>query len=202
MTEKREGETKTLGQAIDEIIQALQSLDSGSRVTAIKAACEHLSISLIDKPKIEHVTEKVQQSITPSISKPIDIKSLKEQKRPSSAIEMAALVAFYLSEQATGSDRKNEVDVDDMIKYFKQAGFTLPKKPQFLLVNAKNAGYLDSAGSGKYKLNPVGYNLVAHNLPRSQSDSPIKIKKAKKRTAKSKPEKSSLKSDKKAKNIS
>jgi hypothetical protein len=87
--------------------------------------------------------------------------------------------------------------VDDMIKYFKQAGFTLPKKPQFLLVNAKNAGYFDSAGTGKYRLNPVGYNLVAHNLPRSQSESQIKIKKAKKKkiTAKSKSSRSSSKSN-------
>lgn len=170
MTEKKEGTTKTLGQAIDEIIQALQSLDQSSQVTAIKATCEHLNISLIEKPKGEHVTETVHKPATPTISRPIDIKNLKEQKRPSSALEMAALVAFYLSEHASEADQKNEVDVDDMTKYFKQAGFKLPQKPQFLLVNAKNAGYFDSVGGGKYKLNPVGYNLVAHNLPRTQSE--------------------------------
>ncbi|MBM3436962.1 MAG: hypothetical protein FJY07_12185 [Bacteroidetes bacterium] len=56
MTEEKEGITKTLGEAIDEIAQALQSLDQSSRVTAIKAACEHLHISF-EKPKAEHVTE-------------------------------------------------------------------------------------------------------------------------------------------------
>jgi hypothetical protein len=29
-----------------------------------------------------------------------------------------------------------------------------------ILVNAKNAGYLDSTGAGGYRLNPVGYNLA------------------------------------------
>ncbi|OGW16175.1 MAG: hypothetical protein A2035_03150 [Nitrospirae bacterium GWA2_42_11] len=188
MTEKKEGVTKTLGQAIDEIIQALQSLEQSSRVTAIKATCEHLNISLIEESKIEHHIETSHRPAMPTTSKTIDIKTLKEQKKPSSAIEMAALVAFYLSEHASEIDRKDEVDVDDMVKYFKQSGFKLPQRPKVLLVNAKNAGYFDSAGGGKYKLNPVGYNLVAHNLPRSQSESPIKGTRAKKRKTKSKPE--------------
>lgn len=33
------------------------------------------------------------------------------------------------------------------------------------LTNAKNAGYLDAAGDGKYKLSSVGENLVAITLP-------------------------------------
>ena len=183
--EKKEGIAKTLGEAIDEIVQALQSLDQSSRVTAIKAACDHLHISF-EKQNVEHVTETVHQSVTPTISKPVDIKSLKEQKRPASAIEMAALVAFYLSEHAPETDRKNEVDVDDMVKYFKQAVFSLPKRPKTLLVNVKNAGYVESVGSGKYKLNPVGYNLVAHNLPRSQSETVTKSKRSKKKSSKRK----------------
>ncbi len=186
MTEQQKEIIKTLGQAIDEIIQALESLDQGKRVTAIKAACENLSIPLSESPKVEHITETVHASTIEHVDetiKQIDIKSLKEQKKPSSAIEMAALVAFYLSEQASETERKSEVNVDDMTKYFKQASFTLPKKPQFLLVNAKNAGYFDSARSGKYKLNPVGYNLVAHNLPREQA---IKVRRNKKRRSQTK----------------
>ena len=44
------------------------------------------------------------------------------------------------------------------------AGFRLPADASFTLVNAKNAGYLDTAGSGQYTLNPVGYNLVVHRM--------------------------------------
>ena len=87
-------------------------------------------------------------------------------KRPSSANGMAAIVAFYLSELVPEGERKLEVQAEDMKKYFKQAVFPLPKQPRMLLPNAKNSGYFDTSGGG-YKLNPVGYNLVAHNLPRT-----------------------------------
>jgi Transmembrane secretion effector len=33
------------------------------------------------------------------------------------------------------------------------------------LTNAKNAGYLNALERGRFKLNPVGHNLVAHKLP-------------------------------------
>jgi hypothetical protein len=33
------------------------------------------------------------------------------------------------------------------------------------LTNAKNAGYLDAVGNGKFKLSSVGENLVAITLP-------------------------------------
>jgi hypothetical protein len=36
------------------------------------------------------------------------------------------------------------------------------------LVNAKDAGYLEALGDGNYRLNPVGYNLIAHVLGRGE----------------------------------
>lgn len=181
--EKETDVKKTLGQAIDEIIRALQHLDQNSRITAIHAACEHLSLPLTGK-----TIEESAISEPPDLGggKPIlmDIKSLKEQKKPSSANEMAAVVAFYLSELVPVQERKTEVEIDDMVKFFKQATFPLPRIPKVLLQNAKNAGYFDFIGSGKYKLNPVGYNLVAHNLPRSQSNITTKHRKSKKQPKK------------------
>lgn len=93
-----------------------------------------------------------------------DIRSLKEAKSPRSANEMAALVAYYVSEIAPEGERRNAITKADIEKYFKSASFRLPADASFTLVNAKNAGYLDSIGSGQYKLNPVGYNLVAHRM--------------------------------------
>src|SRR6185312_3929033 len=93
-----------------------------------------------------------------------DIRSLKEAKNPKSANEMAALVAYYVSELAPASERQNAITKADIEKYFKSAGFRLPADAAFTLVNAKDAGYLDRIGSGQYKLNPVGYNLVAHRM--------------------------------------
>jgi len=162
MTGTETESAKTLGQAIDEITSILKALDPNSRTIIIRTICDHLDIPFIEKDQSKPVREESHVSRGPS-----DIRSFKEEKNPSSANEMAAVVAFYLSELAPEQNRKTDVDVEDIIQYFKQASFPLPRVTQQLLVNAKNAGYFDSIGSGKYKLNPVGYNLVAHKLPRS-----------------------------------
>ncbi len=78
---------------------------------------------------------------------------------------MACLVAFYLQEHAPEPDKKTTVTTQDLEKYFKHGGFKLPMKLNQVLVDAKAAGYFDSAGRGEYRLNAVGYNLVAHSLP-------------------------------------
>jgi len=112
-----------------------------------------------------------------------DIRSLTKEKAPRSANEMAALVAYYLTELAPGSYRRQSISADDIKTYFKQAQFRLPSSAKMTLVNAKNAGYLESSGTGQYRLNPVGYNLVVHGLPSEASGkqgvSPKKRKKKK-----------------------
>lgn len=85
---------------------------------------------------------------------------------------MAALVAYYVSELAPAGDRRNEINKADIERYFKSAGFGLPADASFTLVHAKNAGYLDSTGTGPYKLNPVGYNLVVHRMGAREKKEP------------------------------
>lgn len=100
----------------------------------------------------------------------LDIRSLKEQKSPASASQMACVVAYYLQELAPENERKETVNAKDLQKYFKQAKFRLPRTIQQLLPDSRAAGYFDSAtGKGEYALNAVGYNLVAHNLPKATS---------------------------------
>lgn len=99
------------------------------------------------------------------IHKEVHIKDLKDEKKPRSAVEMAVLVAYYLSQRAREKDRKNFVTVKDLEMYFKIAGFRLPTQMHYTAFSAIKGGYLDSAGTGKYKLNPVGYNLVTHSMP-------------------------------------
>jgi hypothetical protein len=111
----------------------------------------------------------VSDSLSLSANRPTDIRSLTKQKAPRSANEMAALVAYYLSELAPEPYRKATIGAEDIKAYFKQAPFKLPQSAQQTLVNAKNSGYLESAGTGQYKLNPVGYNLVVHSLPAASS---------------------------------
>jgi hypothetical protein len=165
---KSDEKPKSLGEAIDEIINALAGLSESARRTAIRAASEHLNVQVNSESVSATIEDMPSVLEQPRLSqtRSVDIRTFKEEKQPSSAMEMAATVAYYLSELAPLPERKSEVQVEDMLKYFKQASFPLPKSPQFLLVNAKNAGYFDSIGGGNYKLNTVGYNLVAHNLPR------------------------------------
>ena len=65
---------------------------------------------------------------------------------------------------------------------------TQPRQWIMTLNNARNAGYLDSAGNGKFKLSSVGENLVAITLPSNggaaQSKSNTSKKKPKKKSSK------------------
>lgn len=170
---------KTIGQAIDAIIEALQDLDTPSRVSAIRAACDHLSVELPSTFEKQGDPVKGDTSSQGNNRGYTDIRALKEAKKPASVNEMAAIVAYYLQEIASSAEHQTSVGISDMEKYFKQANFPLPKVVPMILNNAKKAGYFESEGSGKFRLNPVGYNLVAHNLPRDsgQATAPYKARK-------------------------
>lgn len=167
----------TLGQAIDTIIAALTNLDENERRIAISATCSHMNIMLSEKgagSQLVMPSSSEKSSVTETLSatvreqqqqKKIDIRSLKEEKQPSSAQQMACIVAYYLQEHATDSNRKEMISTKDVEKYFKQASFKLPKNLNRILVDAKNSGYFESVGRAQYKLTPVGYNLVVHGLP-------------------------------------
>ena len=166
MSKSKETVGKEL-KAIEEVIRSLSDLDPEAINRVLKYSLDRLGVSF----SIPLATSDRKKESTPSLkdnNSVQDIFSLKELKRPSKAIEMAALVGYYLSECAPQEDRKSEFGVIDAQKYFKQAKFKLPPKISLTLNNAKNSGYLDSAGHGKFKLNPVGYNLVVHNLPSSK----------------------------------
>ena len=161
--------------AINAVVTALTPLTEEQRLRALEYVLRRFNASALQPsapvtppsmipplapPPARHAIEPH----TPAPEAIHDIRTLKEAKEPKSAIEMAALVAYYVSELAPDGDRKNEITKSDLERYFKSAGFNLPADGGFTLVNAKNAGYLDSAGTGQYKLNPVGYNLVAHRM--------------------------------------
>src|SRR5438093_12654564 len=146
----------TLGQAIDQIISALEQLDETTRSTAIQAACTHLGLE--GTPAIAPVAAHSPLPATPAATAPlphdslhrgvperkVDIRSLKDEKQPSSAKQMACVVAFYLRELAPETERKDTVSTKDLEKHFKQAGFKLPTKVEQVLVDAKRSGYFES----------------------------------------------------------
>lgn len=165
---------KSLGKAIDEIVNALKGLNDASRLVALKAASDYLGLTAPAVLPPPSISAQIPNPVVPGQLPPAitDIKSLKESKKPASAIEMACIVGFYLQELAPPSERKTNITVSEIDKYFRQAGYPLPKVQRQLLPDAKTSGYFDSPSRGVYKLNAVGYNLVAHRLPRGAGESP------------------------------
>lgn len=162
--------------AINQVVVALNPLTEEQRTRALEyvarrfnfVTCEPAPSPVVaaqlgaTEPAVHQ--QKAAQLLGPKGALIQDIRTLKETKLPKSANEMAALVAYYVSELAPNNERKKEIGKTDIERHFKAAGFRLPADAAFTLVNAKNAGYLDSAGGGQYTLNPVGYNLVVHRM--------------------------------------
>jgi hypothetical protein len=165
--------------AIRAVLSALVPLKREGRNRVLEYVLGRLGMAwpVIQQPPVGSFTADavlrkpvdVSDSLSAPQSHPNDIRSLTKEKSPRSANEMAALVAYYLSELAPQPYRKSAITADDIKSYFKQALFKLPQSPQMTLINAKNSGYLESAGTGQYRLNPVGYNLVVHSLPAGSS---------------------------------
>jgi hypothetical protein len=161
---------KSLGEALDAVIEALEGLNDQDRAIAMRAAYEHFGITAPFTAEGLVTSTQLDATSIPQLQKQvIDIRTLKEMKNPSSAIEMACVVAYYLENHAPPQEQRMEIKTKDIETYFVQADFPPPKVPKQVLVDAKAAGYFYSAGRGSYKLNPVGHNLVAHSLPRTKA---------------------------------
>jgi hypothetical protein len=160
-------------QAIEQVIGALDPLDQEARARVLDYTFKRLGMeerpsAQLSEPSPAPVSDApTSEPIVSSPSPRHDIRSLREQKQPKSANEMAAVVAYYLADLAPPDERKKEIGTADIEKYFKQAGHPLPQAIEKTLRNAAHAGYFDSAARGLYSLNPVGHNLVAHGLPRA-----------------------------------
>ncbi len=157
-------------EAIGSIISLLEPLSEDQRGRVLEYVLKRLEMAAVRAPvaapqPIAGTAQSASQPIT-------DIRTLTAEKQPRSANEMAALVAYYVSEMAPENDRSDTVSAEIIRKYFKMAAFPLPSALRNVLPNAAAAGYLESAGRGEYRLNPVGYNLVVHRLPRAGSQGP------------------------------
>jgi hypothetical protein len=158
--------------AMNVLVKALDPLDDDARARVLDYTLKRLgmrevvSSSSLATPTLSEVIEQLPVAFAPAAAV-VDIRTLREQKAPSSANEMAAVVAYYLAETAPADQRTETVTTPDIERLFKQAGYPLPSRIGNTLPNAAAAGYFDSTGRGEYKLNPVGFNLVTQNLPRT-----------------------------------
>jgi hypothetical protein len=157
--------------ALQVVIDALEPLDDEARGRVLEYTLKRLgmrdlstSSAAATPPQQE---EPVAATSSQPSSQPADIRSLREAKQPKSAVEMAAVVAYYLSEGASAEERRDSVTTADIEKYFKQAQYRLPQRMDMTLHNGVAAGYFDRTGRGEFRLNPVGFNLVTHTLPRA-----------------------------------
>jgi len=161
-------------EAIRTVSSALQPLDDLGKQRVIDYVLKRFGLmasQLMPPIQVPSIPKSAQDFLAEtSLSEITHIRQLKELKKPKTAIEMAALVAYFLSDLAPQNERKSTVTTKDMETYFKIANYRLPTALQQLLGNAKNAGYFDLVRTGEYKLNAVGYNLVVHNLPRGELD--------------------------------
>jgi hypothetical protein len=166
--------------AMDAIVDALKPLTEEERRRVLEYVLGRFGAVPIQQTVQPYAASGAAVAVSPGASTAHgalagavhDIRTLKESKSPRSANEMAALVAFYVSELAPAGERKSTITKGDIERYFRSANFSLPADAAFTLVNAKNAGYLDNAGGGQYKLNPVGYNLVAHRMGTGEKKEP------------------------------
>ena len=175
-------------EAIRGILSALSPLSEQARTSVLDYVTKRLGLPTRPRDSDPSVTQGIDPPVLTeahtSSSAHIHIKTLKEQKKPRSANEMAALVAYYLSSLAPPDKRKNTVNQKDIETYFKIAEFPLPNQIRVTLANAKTAGYFDASGSGEYKLNAVGHNLVVHSMPRGGATKGKKKKTRKRAKAK------------------
>jgi hypothetical protein len=165
--------------AMATLLSVLEPLSEAARLNVIEYVFKRLGIQLpstsappnVQSPTRAHEPPPADDQSPTKLQFVTDIRALKDQKRPSTASEMVALTAYYLEHLAPPEERRPYITAADIKPYFLQADFPLPQtEPNMTLVNAKNAGYLDSTSRGQYKLNPVGHNLIAHRLPSSSSE--------------------------------
>jgi hypothetical protein len=100
-----------------------------------------------------------------------DIKQFTAVKAPKSDQQFAAVAAYFYRFEASESARRDAIDANTLKEAARLAGRRQAKNWSFTLTNAKNSGYLDSAGAGQYRINSVGENLVAIALPGDDSQS-------------------------------
>lgn len=159
--------------AISSIIDLLKPLDATERSRVLEYVLKRLDMGAVqavstDVPEIGSTSGRAIAG--PFIT---DVRSLAAEKQPRSANEMVALIAYYLSELAPENERSDTVNVNTIKRYFKMAAFPMPRVPKNALTNAAQAGYLENVSRGEYRLNPVGYNLIVHGLPRSSGSAPV-----------------------------
>jgi hypothetical protein len=170
MSSPSEHATKTPLDAAQKIVVELIGMKPEHQSLALKFAMETLGLQLpaaltpsVMAPVQAH--QPISSHVASSAEHSTDIRSFTAMKAPKSDQQFTAVVAYFYQFEARADDRKEEIDANVMKEAARLAGRPQVERWNMTLTNAKNAGYLDAAGSGKFKLSSVGENLVAITLP-------------------------------------
>lgn len=185
--------TKSPLDAAQKIVAELDGMTKEHQTLAVKFAVEtlglHAPAAQMAPPSAPPSVASFPATIpSPGGAHSTDIKAFTEMKSPKSDQQFAAVVAYFYQFEAPPDQRKDAIDVETIKNAARLAGRGHPPKWIYTLTNAKNAGYLDSAGNGQFKLSSVGENLVAINLP-GNAASPPRAASGGKKKKKAKPKK-------------
>jgi hypothetical protein len=156
-------------EAVRSVADTLQPFSNEDRERIIRWAREKLG--MVSAPlavgKPSQPAEPADGAATPTET-PVggtDIKSFVTAKAPKSDVHFAATVAYYHQFIAPAGQRRDSITKEDLVEACRQVPRKRPTRPAQVLVNAYHDGVLDRGGTGHYKLNSVGENLVAMALP-------------------------------------
>lgn len=187
--------TKSDFAAAEEIKGVLEGRDRAEQERIVRWVCESLDLSVAKSSHRSHPHELANPSPAASIelrehaTTGQDIRSWINSKQSMSDNQFVAAVAYFYRFVAPVESRKESITSDELQEACRQAGrpvFKVPSKP---INNAIGQGYVDRAGTGMYRLNAVGENLISMTLSPSADGATKRAskKKTKKReTGKSK----------------
>jgi hypothetical protein len=162
---------KTPLDAAQTIVAELKGMIPEQQSLALKFAMETLGLQFPSAPP-QAATPVVNSHLpmppqhTPTgADHSTDIRAFTAMKAPKSDQQFTAVVAYFYQFESKLDERKETIDADVMREAARLAGRAQVARWNMTLTNAKNAGYLDAAGTGKFKLSSVGENLVAITLP-------------------------------------
>jgi hypothetical protein len=163
------------------IVTTLKDLERTQQERALRFASESLGLNSSWSNPSSGAAQSVRStssldlaSATSPQGRVVDIKQFTDSKAPKSDQQFAAVVAYYYQFEAPEPQRKATINASVLSDAARLANRRRPSR--HALANAKRSGYLDAVGSGEYKVNTVGENLVAITLPSNVSENSARPK--------------------------
>ncbi len=154
-------------EAVRTVVDALKPFPAGDQQRILRWAQEKLGLvatAVAPSTPLLEAPAGVAPPAAGSVTR--DIRSFLQEKRPSSAVQIATAVAYYFAFEAPQAVRKTEVTAVDLQEAIRLSARPRLHDPGKTLHNASILGYLDKGSSrGSFRINTVGENLVAMAMP-------------------------------------